>query len=106
MTLRRRVAFPAISLDRGSDKPMYLQLRAALEGAIRGGELPAGSRLPSTRAAARLLGISRNTAVTAYELLAAEDLIASAIGSGTVVLRTRAAARFEDPDGYVLCLHS
>jgi GntR family transcriptional regulator/MocR family aminotransferase len=83
---------------------MYLQFQAALQRAILDGRLPAGSRLPSTRAAAKLFGVSRNTVITAYEMLAADDLIASAIGSGTRV-QMRMFARFEDPDGNRLYLN-
>jgi len=79
---RRRFNLPPMSLDRASVQPMYLQFRAALARAIRTGQLPAGSRLPSTRAAARLFGVSRNTVVTAYEILAADELIESAAGFG------------------------
>jgi DNA-binding GntR family transcriptional regulator len=78
-----------MSLDRTANLPMYLQLSAALERAIQDGRLPAGSRLPSTRAAAKLLGISRTTVLTAYEMLTARDLIGSDTGSGTRVRGTR-----------------
>ncbi|MGP0070891.1 MAG: GntR family transcriptional regulator [Bryobacteraceae bacterium] len=88
-TRRRRFQLPPISLDRASPQPMYLQLCAALERAIQDGHLPAGSRLPSTRVAAKLLSISRTTVLTAYEMLAAEDQIEPAIGSGTRVRPTR-----------------
>jgi DNA-binding FadR family transcriptional regulator len=84
---------------------MYMQFSAALKRAIRAGQLPAGSRLPSTRAAARLFGVSRNTVVTAYEILAADDWIESATGSGTRVRRASMIARFKDPDGNFLYLN-
>jgi GntR family transcriptional regulator / MocR family aminotransferase len=104
-TLGRRFNLPSISFDRASARPKYLQFCAALRRAIYDGNLPAGSRLPSTRAAAKLLGVSRNTVVTAYEILAAEDLIASVIGSGTRVRLAR-TARFKDPDGNVLYVNA
>jgi GntR family transcriptional regulator/MocR family aminotransferase len=96
---------PPIALNRASTQPVYLQFCAALERAIRDGRLPAGSRLPSTRAAAKLFGVSRNTVVTAYETLAADDLIESVTGSGTRVRRARVIGRFKDPDGNVLYLN-
>jgi len=123
---QRRFSLPPISLDRASTQPMYLQFRAALERAIQDGALRAGSRLPSTRAAAKLFGISRTTVLTAYEMLAAEDLIESVVGSGTRVRGTRMIppvhttdwkslirdARYparittlKDPDGNVLYLN-
>ena len=105
VTRRRRFSLPPISLDRASAQPMYLQFCTALKRAIRDGQLPAGSSLPSTRAAAELFGVSRNTVITAYEMLAADDLIASSIGSGTRVRRAR-ISRFKDPDGNVLYLNA
>ena len=81
-----------------------MQFCAALERAIRDGGLRAGSRLPSTRVAAKLFGLSRTTVLTAYEVLMAEDLIESAIGSGTRVRGSRMVIRFKDPDGNILYL--
>lgn len=89
MTRQRPFRLPPILLDRTSAQPMYLQFCHAIERAIQDGRLSAGSRLPSTRGAAKLFGISRTTVLTAYEILAAEDLIESDIGSGTRVRGTR-----------------
>ena len=105
-TLARRFKLPPVVLNRESTQPIYLQFRAALERAIRDDRLPAGSRLPSTRAAAKLFGVSRNTVVTAYETLAADDLIESVTGSGTRVRGSRMIAGFKDPDGNVVYLNS
>lgn len=104
--MARRFKLPPIALNRASTQPIYVQFRAALERAIRDGGLPAGTRLPSTRAAAKLLGVSRNTVVTAYEALAAEDLIESVTGSGTRVGGLRMIPRFKDPDGNVVYLNA
>jgi GntR family transcriptional regulator / MocR family aminotransferase len=123
---RRRFSLSPASLDRASNQPMYLQLCATLERAIRDGLLPVGTRLPSTRGAAKMLGVSRTTVLTAYETLAAQDLIESVNGSGTRVRGTRMipplhvagwkmlirdaryparTARFQDPDGNLLYLN-
>src|ERR1700690_667350 len=87
--LRRKaeVTLPAIRLDRGSGVALVSQLCAQLRGAILRGELCNGVRLPSTRALAKSLGVSRNVAIEAYETLAMEELIASRVGSGTRVRR-------------------
>ena len=61
------------------------------------GELPPGARLPSTRALAAKLGVSRNTVITAYEMLAADDLIRTEKGSGTRVRGTVAYPQLPDP---------
>src|SRR3954451_7656602 len=69
-----------IPLDRS--RPLGRQLEARLRETVRAGGLPAGSRLPSTRALAADLGLSRGVVVSAYEQLASE---------GYIVLRRGAA---------------
>lgn len=64
---------------------LYAQLARALKRAILQGQLKAGAALPSTRALAVELGLSRNTVITAYEMLCAEQLTVARVGSGTVV---------------------
>ena len=68
-----------------SGEPLYQQLYRFLRTAITSGELAGGSRLPSTRGLAERWQLSRNTVLTAYELLAADGLITGRIGSGTRV---------------------
>lgn len=65
--------------------PQYLQLARALKQAILDGRCAPGSRLPATRALARELDISRNTALAAYALLSEEGLIEGRSGSGCYV---------------------
>src|SRR6185436_6513161 len=81
---RRDVLLPSIVLDRASTLPLFQQLRTQLARAIRDG-LAGGTRLPSTRVLARLLRVSRNTVLAAYDDLAADGLIRSRRGSGMVV---------------------
>src|SRR3954462_1922907 len=80
-TLKRRARLPKIALDRNSTEPLHRQLLAALRVAIRGGGLPPGAGLPSSRHLAEELGVSRNTVLTAFEELAAEGLVVSRLGS-------------------------
>src|ERR1700733_13459702 len=56
-----------------------------LRQGIMAGSLPAGSRLPPTRALAHELGGARQTVVLAYERLAAEGYVRARTGSGTYV---------------------
>jgi len=65
--------------------PVYRQLYQQLQQAILQQKLPAGARLPSTRALARRLGVSRNTILNAYDALLADALIVARRGSGTRV---------------------
>jgi GntR family transcriptional regulator / MocR family aminotransferase len=83
-----------IELNRTSPTPLHEQLVLALRAAIGSGLLPAGTRLPSTRTLAGVLGISRGVAVAAYERLFAVGAIEGSSGSGTYVREreTRRAA--------------
>ncbi|WP_435971288.1 PLP-dependent aminotransferase family protein [Streptomyces sp. Qhu_M48] len=60
-------------------------LQEALREAVRSGRLAAGTRLPSTRALAADLGVSRGLVTEAYEQLTAEGYVRSDRGSGTWV---------------------
>ena len=61
------------------------QIYRAIQRAILSGHLKGGARLPSTRGLARELGVSRNTALRAYERLLAEGYATGTVGSGTYV---------------------
>lgn len=65
--------------------PIHMQLRQQIQELILAGSLPAGSRLPSSRALAGLLGVSRNTVLTVYESLAAEGVLEARGRTGTFV---------------------
>ncbi len=56
-----------------------------LRHSIMTGALPAGGRLPPTRALAQEVGVARQTVVLAYERLAAEGYVRGRTGSGTYV---------------------
>src|SRR5689334_3203205 len=76
---------PPIALDSGSSVPIYRQLYEGLRAAILSGRLVAGTQLPSTRLMASELGVSRTTAVYAFEQLADEGYVLTRGGSGTRV---------------------
>ncbi|WP_030544753.1 PLP-dependent aminotransferase family protein [Streptomyces albus] len=60
-------------------------LQAALREAVRSGRLAPGTRLPSSRALAADLGVSRGLVTDAYEQLTAEGYLRGSRGSGTWV---------------------
>lgn len=60
-------------------------LHRQLQAAILDGRLRPGLRLPATRALAEGLGVSRNTAVAAYDLLLSEGYLIGRPGAGTFV---------------------
>ena len=83
----RQLVLPPITLDRRSSSPLHRQVSQQIERAIRMG---AAGRLPSSRLLARLLGVSRNTVLTAYDELAADGVISGRRGAAMVVRTTRA----------------
>ena len=57
-----------LAVDRG--RGVRAQVEAGIRAAVRGGRLPAGTRLPSTRALAADLGVTRRVVVEADDQLA------------------------------------
>jgi len=80
------------ALDRSS-RDLGKQLAQALRAAIRKGDLGGGDALPSTRALATALGVSRGTVVEAFEQLIAEGFLESRRGASTRVTRTASDER-------------
>lgn len=74
-----------ISLDetrkRSYSKQIYIKIREM----ILSGELSAGEPLPSLRTLSRELSVSRNTVLTAYDMLVSEGAVYSIAGSGYYV---------------------
>ncbi|HEV7647781.1 MAG TPA: PLP-dependent aminotransferase family protein [Actinophytocola sp.] len=74
-----------VTLVRASATPLAVQLAEQLRTAAGDGRLRSGDRLPSTRALAAELEVSRTVTAAAYEQLHAEGWIAGRHGSGTYV---------------------
>jgi GntR family transcriptional regulator / MocR family aminotransferase len=66
-------------------EPLFRQVYRGLRGAVLSGAFRAGERLPSTRALAAELGISRTVVLLAYDQLLAEGFVTGRSGSGTYV---------------------
>ena len=73
-------------------------IEATLRGAIIGGRLAPGTRLPSSRALAAELGCARATVVAAYEQLVAEGYLLAAVGAGTTVASVGTPAALDAPE--------
>jgi DNA-binding transcriptional regulator YhcF (GntR family) len=69
-------------LDRRRSEPLFLQIARQLREAIESGRVPRAAALPSTRVLARMLSVSRNTTIAAYEELASRGLVHSRRGAG------------------------
>ena len=74
-----------VNAERHSGVPLYRQIYDSLRSAILDGRLDPGTRLPSTRATARELGVARNTVIAVFEQLVAEGFLRSRVGDGTWV---------------------
>lgn len=72
-------------LDRASGVPLHEQLAHGLRAAVLAGRVSGGEEVPSTRALAADLGISRGTVVAAYETLAGEGYLLTRPGGPTTV---------------------
>jgi GntR family transcriptional regulator / MocR family aminotransferase len=79
----------AVRRDAG---PLHAQIEGQLRAAVRSGRLPAGEQLPSSRALAAELGVSRGVVVEAYGQLAAEGYLAVRTGAAPRVAAGAVAA--------------
>src|SRR5215213_8821452 len=74
-----------LRLDRASDIPLGTQLAWKLRGAVAGGRLAPGDRLPGVREMAVEAGVNVNTVRAVYARLAEQGVIVSEHGRGTFV---------------------
>ena len=76
---------PPITLTRGGTDSLSAQIVAQLRSSILLGEMRSGESVPSSRALAHRLGVSRGSVVTAYEQLNGEGYLVSTQGAPTRV---------------------
>lgn len=101
-TSSQKLSYPLdlVSLRAADSAPLHRQLYEQLRDLILQGALSAGTKLPSIRAIAGELAVSRNTVVSALEQLSAEGLVESRSGAGTQVARATLNVRSRNtPDG-------
>jgi len=67
------------------NEPIYIQIENHILECIKNGALNRGSKLPSTREVSKLLNISRNSVVAAYEELESRQIIVTKRGRGTFI---------------------
>lgn len=75
-----------VPLDSTSNEPLYVQLYQHIKHEIVNGKIAANTRLPSIRALAAHLHISRNTVELAYHQLIAEGYVQNKPRSGMFVI--------------------
>lgn len=85
---RRRsiIAFEMVRLDRAAAEPLHHQLYRQIRDELKSGNFSrSSSRLPSSRALAAALGVSRMTVNLAFSELHGEGYLITKTGSGTFV---------------------
>lgn len=98
-----RSSLPEFRLNHDSAIPLYQQIYDEIRQAIVTERTPMGAALPSTRGLAKMLGVSRNTVINAYEMLASDGILIGKSGSATRVCggptgKRRRRARRLDPE--------
>jgi GntR family transcriptional regulator len=78
-----------LSVNTGSNTPIYKQITDQVRLAVAAGKLAVDDPLPSIRVLAERLVINPNTVARAYADLAREGLIESRAGRGVFVTRKR-----------------
>lgn len=66
-----------ILIDQKKKEPIYEQIYIYIRGEIKEGNLPSGTKLPSSRGLAQYLSVSRNTVDMAYSQLLSEGYVES-----------------------------
>lgn len=90
--VRYRAGIPLdmLRLDPEAPEPLFRQLAAGLTRAIRTGVLRPETRFPSSRTLAADLGVSRNTVLSAFDVLIAAGYLVARQGGGTFVAKETA----------------
>lgn len=94
MTIFMDPEFPLpIDLPARDSRNLLRALHGQLRAAILDGRLQSGARLPATRTFASAYGVSRNTAVAAYDLLLSEGYLTTRPRAGVFVADVRPRQR-------------
>jgi len=89
-------------LERSKPATLQAQIREILMAAITAGQLVPGEPVPSTRAMARRLGVSRNTVTLAYQALVSEGFLVARERSGFYV-DAQAVDGMSEPPAQTAC---
>ena len=81
----RSTVLALIDLDRSARESLTQQIYARVRELIVCGRVAPGAQIPSTRALAAELGVSRNTVVAAFEQLWSEGYLRGKVGAGSFV---------------------
>lgn len=79
------------SLVFNEEDPIYIQIENYIKDMITKGLFIKGSKLPSTRELSKILQVSRNSVITAYENLECEGILYTIKGKGTFINENNAS---------------
>ena len=63
------------SLEFNNDEPIYLQIENYIKYMIKNNMVVTDAKLPSSRELSKILGVSRNSVIVAYENLEADGIV-------------------------------
>ena len=72
-------------IEFNDEEPLYLQIENYIKSMIDSNLLVSNGKLPATRELSKLLGVSRNSVITAYENLEEKGVLYTVKGRGTFV---------------------
>lgn len=72
-------------IEFNDEEPLYLQIENYIQSMIDSNLLVSNGKLPATRELSKLLGVSRNSVITAYENLEEKGILYTVKGRGTFV---------------------
>ena len=76
-------------IDFNDEEPLYVQIENYIKNMIASNLLVSNGKLPATRELSKLLGVSRNSVITAYENLEEEGILYTVKGRGTFVSQVK-----------------
>lgn len=83
--------YDAISINKESEEPMYIQLFEEIKNLIENGSLKSDEKLPPIRSLSKKLGVNNVTIINAYKMLEQKNYVYSKVGSGTYIKGMKAS---------------
>lgn len=84
------------NIDFNDNEPIYIQIENYIKNMIDNNMIVANGKLPATRELSKILGVSRNSIITAYENLENEGIVYTIKGRGTFI----SEKEFKSEDGW------